>query len=201
MVRGPRVEILDRAEASKRGFVQRNADLERRENLRADLLAHRVHVIDASRKAISPDDTAVAVSTSSTMTASLPIGNLHGAPQAIADPQQAPDVAEIRIGCAQTEGRSAGCDEQPMQARQVRDQLVGQRAGERRVALIATDESKRQHRQRRPGDSIETLNQVSEVVIARARPIPAGPAAALREALACGDEAISLAVDGPDEVL
>ena len=60
MVRGPRVEVLDRGEARERSFVQRNADLERHEHLGADLLAHRVHIVDPPREAIGPDDRIIA---------------------------------------------------------------------------------------------------------------------------------------------
>ena len=60
MICGPRVEVLDRREARERSFVQRDADLERHEHLRADLLAHRVHIVDPPREAIGPDDGAIA---------------------------------------------------------------------------------------------------------------------------------------------
>ena len=52
-----------------------------------------------------------------------------------------------------------------MQLRQVRDQLVRQCVGEGSVTLIAAHESKRQHRQRRPGDPIQARNHVCKTVL------------------------------------
>ena len=182
--------------------MQRNADLERHEDLRADLLAHRVHVVDPPREAIRPDDGAVA-RVHELDDDDEPVGRrLDRARQVVAHAEQPADVAEIGVGCAQAERRSARGDEQPVQPREVRDQLVGQRARQRRVALIAADEAKRQHGERWSGHPVQALHELCHARIRLARRRFQEPAAAVD----CGrsglrDEPISLAVDRLDELL
>src|SRR5688572_26305454 len=97
VVGGPGIEILDGGATCAQGFVQRNADFERRENLRADLLAHCMHILDASREAIGPDDAAVRRLHQLDDDYELAVRDLDRAPQAVANAQQSPYVAEIRI--------------------------------------------------------------------------------------------------------
>ena len=130
----PRIEILDRRQARERGLVHRDPDLERREDLGTDLLAHRVHIVDAAGKAIGPDDAAVRGIDQLDGDDELLVRDLDRARQAVAHAQQPADLAEIGLRGTQAERRAAGRDEQPAQARELGDQFVGQRTGERRVA-------------------------------------------------------------------
>ena len=170
--------------------------------MRTDLLAHRVHVLDTPREPVRPHDASVRGVDELDDDDELAVRRFRRARKTVADPQQSPDVAEIGVGRAQSEGRPAGRDEQPAQTGQVRDQLVGQRVRERRVAFIAADESKRQHRQRRAGDSIQPLGHCSEAGIALRRRIPrvARRGAAARR-FGLRHEAVPLAVERLDEAL
>ena len=88
-----------------------------------------------------------------------------------------------------------------MQLRQVRDQLVRQCVGEGRVTLIATHESKRQHRQRRPGDPIQARNHVCKTVLRFVlAPFRSGRRRAARD-FCLRDEPVPLAMDRLDELL
>ena len=57
---GPRVQAFGGAEAGERGFVQWDAQLERGEDLRADVRANLVHVIAVRLVVLGPHHTAVA---------------------------------------------------------------------------------------------------------------------------------------------
>ena len=96
--------------------MDRDADLERRQDLRADLLAHRVHVVDAAAEAVRPDDAAVRRVHELDEDDDLRVRRLDGAPQAVAHAQQAPDLVERGARCLQPERRAARGDEQPAQA-------------------------------------------------------------------------------------
>ena len=194
MIGGPRIEVLDRGEARERGLVQRNADLERHEYLRADLLAHRVHVVDPPREAIGPDDCAVG-RVHELDDDDEPVGRrLDRARQAVAHAQQTADVAEVGVGCAQAKRRAARRDEQPAQTREVRDQLVGQRARERGVPLIAADEPKRQYGERWPGDPVQALHELCHRGVRLVR----GGSAADRGGTGCGPLWPARRTDTPD---
>ena len=55
----PGVQIVRRGKTCQVGLVHRDLNVERDENAAANLIAHRVHIVNPSRKAVSPDDTAV----------------------------------------------------------------------------------------------------------------------------------------------
>ena len=84
--------------------MQRDADLERHEHLGTDLLAHRVHIVDLSGEAIGPDDCTIAGVHELDDDDESPGRDLDRAPEAIADGQQAPDLAKVRVGRAQAKG-------------------------------------------------------------------------------------------------
>ncbi len=160
MIGGPRIEVFHRGEARKGGFVERDAKLERHEDLSADLLAHRVHVVDPAREAIRPDDGAVGRIHELDDDDETVGRRLDRARQVVAHAEQPADIAEIGVGCAHAERRAARRDEQPVQPRQIRDQLIGQSTRESGVAVIAGDEPKRQYGERWSGQPVEALHEV-----------------------------------------
>ena len=146
----PCVQVLGHHQPCELCLVQRDLHLERRQHPLADLPAYPVHVVDRDLESIGPDHAASRVSASSTVTASRGAGDLHGAGQAVAHAEQPADLADVGLRLAQAERRAASRDEQPAQARQLGDQLVGQGVGNRRVRPGVADQPERQHGDRRP---------------------------------------------------
>ncbi len=77
--------------------MHRNSDLERPENLGTDLLAHRVHIVDAAGEAIGPDDAAVPRIDELDDDEEFLVRDFDRARQAIADAQQLPYIAETGL--------------------------------------------------------------------------------------------------------
>ena len=140
--------------------MERDAKLERHEDLSTDLLAHRVHVVDPAREAIRPDDGAVGRIHELDNDDETVGRRLDRARQVVAHAEQPADIAEIGVGRTHAERRAARRDEQPVQPRQIRDQLIGQSARESGVTVIAGDEPKRQYGERRAGQPVEALHEV-----------------------------------------
>ena len=94
----PRIEVLGHLQSRHRRLVQRNLDLERREDLRADLVAHRMHVVQRAREALGPDDAGVARVDQFDRDGDSPARDLDGAGQAVAHAEQAADLEHVRLG-------------------------------------------------------------------------------------------------------
>ena len=139
MIGRPGVEVLGHREARPAGLVQRDLDLERGEHARADLGADSMHVVDASRKAVGPDDAAIArvdeldrrPPACRPATSTVPVSSS-------VTPSSRPISPGSDRPSRHAERRGARRDEQPAQARELRDQLVRQGLGDRRIARPAS---------------------------------------------------------------
>jgi hypothetical protein len=131
------------------GLVERDLDLERGEDLRANLVADLVHVVERPGMAFRPHDARVARVGELGVDRELRAGEFHRARQAVAHAEQPADLAHVGLAGAQPERRAARGDEQPAQAGQFGDQLVRQGVRDGCIRSGITDQAERQHRDRR----------------------------------------------------
>lgn len=171
--------------------MQRDLDFECGENLRANLGAHGMHIIDAAGVTFAPDDVAGARIGEFGRYREVPPADLDRAGERIAHAEQAPYLAHVPVLVAEAKRRTARNDEQPAQPREFRDQLVRQPLRDRRVCPGTADKAKRQHRDGWPRHRVGRLARYS----LRCR------CDVVAHNLYRRDEAKALAVKGPDELL
>ncbi|MDZ7685358.1 MAG: hypothetical protein U5O39_10485 [Gammaproteobacteria bacterium] len=99
----PRIEIFADGEPRAVGLVQRNADLERNQNLRHDSGTEFVHVFHRAGKPIRPNDTAVTAVRQLDRNGQLAPERLDIAPQTVAHPEQTSSLDGIGDSAASTE--------------------------------------------------------------------------------------------------
>src|ERR1700733_3470844 len=98
MIRGPGIEILGRAVASEDRLAGRDMNFERHKHTGSDVLAHRMHIVDPSGKAVSPYDAALLRVGELHCDDNIAIQYLDSSAEAIAHLQQRTYLMEIAAG-------------------------------------------------------------------------------------------------------
>ena len=93
----PGIQVLRACEPGPLCFVQRDADFQRGENLRADLGAHGVHVVDPAGIPFGPDHPAGAGIRQFGGDHELCARNFNRSSKAVLHVEQAADLANVRI--------------------------------------------------------------------------------------------------------
>jgi len=165
MVGRPRIEVFRRHEARGTRLVQGNLQLEGSDESRQNHATRVVDIRKVGHEAIAPDHArAPRVDQLHRHSEGRP-GDLDRPGEAIAHAQKRADYREIRRRRAKSKRRPSRDDEEPAQPRQLGDQLVGQRVGDRRVRSCPADQAKRQYRNRGSPVSFAPGRATSTVVV------------------------------------
>ena len=147
----PCVEILRRRQRPP-GLVERDPQFEGADHRLDDPGADFVHRPDFGAVALAPHDALVPGVAQLDRHDDAAAFDFDHAGEAIAHAKRGPDPVDPGVGAAKLEGRGARDHEQPAQARELDDEIVRQRIGDRAMGTRGADQGEGQDRDRRAGD-------------------------------------------------